>query len=91
MLDRHNLKGRHGRRMQSIFGKDVRTPNMLFNAVVKGIMLTDFERALLLERLWRPLAQLVPNRRIRRTEARESVGKAGKQRKSRQVHTKWRR
>lgn len=87
MLDRHNLKRQQcDHCTQSILGKDVRTPNMLFNAVVKGIMLTDFKRALLLERPCRPLAQLVPNKRRRRPEARDSVTRAGKQRNSRQVH-----
>ncbi|KAL3292594.1 Protein kinase-like domain protein [Colletotrichum asianum] len=73
----------------SILSKDVRTPNMLSNAVVKGIILTDFERALLLERPWRPLAQPVPNRCRRRPEARDSVCKAIKQRNSRQVHLEY--
>lgn len=87
MLDGYSLKGRQcGHRMQSILGKDVRTPNILFNAVVKGNILMDFERALLLERPCRPLAQLVPNRRRRRPEERESVSRAGKQSNSRQIH-----
>ncbi|KAI6506875.1 hypothetical protein MCOR10_011352 [Pyricularia oryzae] len=43
--------------------KDVRGANMLFNAETDGVMMIDFERALLLEPPRPPLAQLVPNKR----------------------------
>jgi hypothetical protein len=48
---------------QGVVHKDVRTANMLFNTEVNGVMMIDFERALLLEPPRRPLAQLVPNKR----------------------------
>ncbi|KAH6876846.1 hypothetical protein B0T10DRAFT_610192 [Thelonectria olida] len=48
---------------QGVVHKDVRTANMLFNAEINGVMMIDFERALLLEPPRRPLAQLVPNKR----------------------------
>ncbi|KAK1973496.1 hypothetical protein LZ30DRAFT_484883 [Colletotrichum cereale] len=48
---------------QGVVHKDVRTANMLFNAEINGVMMIDFERALLLEPARPPLAQLVPNKR----------------------------
>ena len=48
---------------QGVIHKDVRRANMLFNAEINGVMMIDFERALLLEPPRRPLAQLVPNKR----------------------------
>ncbi|RSL78243.1 hypothetical protein CEP52_017648 [Fusarium oligoseptatum] len=49
---------------QGVVHKDVRAANMLFNPETNGVMIIDFERALLLlEPPRRPLAQLVPNKR----------------------------
>ncbi|KAJ3455527.1 hypothetical protein MRS44_017009 [Fusarium solani] len=65
------LEGLEGKAMRSlramhqqgVVHKDVRTANMLFNPEIHGVMMIDFERALLLEPPRRPLAQLVPNKR----------------------------
>jgi serine/threonine protein kinase len=57
---------------QGVVHKDVRTANMLFNAEVNGVMMIDFERALLLEPPRRPLAQLVPNKRRWKPETVDS-------------------
>ncbi|KAM6508519.1 hypothetical protein FALCPG4_018359 [Fusarium falciforme] len=53
----------HAIHQQGVVHKDVRTANMLSNPEVNGVMMIDFERALLLEPPRRPLAQLVPNKR----------------------------
>ncbi|WQF90548.1 Putative tyrosine-protein kinase, active [Colletotrichum destructivum] len=63
---------------QGVVHKDVRTANMLFNAEINGVMMIDFERAMLLEPPRRPLAQLVPNKRRWKPEAKYSSKSAQK-------------
>lgn len=58
--------------------KDVRGANMLFNEEVNGVIMIDFERALLLEPLRPPLVQLVPNKRGWRPDTAESIKSVGK-------------
>ncbi|KAI6267933.1 hypothetical protein MCOR27_010383 [Pyricularia oryzae] len=58
--------------------KDVRGANMLFNEEVNGVMMIDFERALLLEPPRPPLVQLVPNKRGWRPDTAESIKSVGK-------------
>lgn len=62
------MQSLHAIHQQGVVHKDVRTANMLFNAEVNGVMMIDFERALLLEPPRRPLGQLVPNKRRRKPE-----------------------
>ncbi|KAL5866430.1 hypothetical protein ACKVWC_011454 [Pyricularia oryzae] len=60
--------------------KDVRGANMLFNAETEGVMMIDFERALLLEPPRPPLAPLVPNKRRWKPDMVDSskpIGKSG--------------
>jgi hypothetical protein len=56
-LEEKAMRSLRAMHQQGVVHKDVRTANMLFNAEVNGVMMIDFERALLL------LAQLVPNKR----------------------------
>ncbi|KAI6386420.1 hypothetical protein MCOR24_011298 [Pyricularia oryzae] len=51
---------------------DVRGANMLFNAETSGVMMIDFERALLLEAPRPPLVQLVSNKRKRKPDMVDS-------------------
>ncbi|OBS15915.1 hypothetical protein FPOA_13328 [Fusarium poae] len=60
-----SLRAMHRER---VVHKDVRLANMLFNPETGGIMVIDFERALLLNPPRRPLAQLVPNKRAWQSE-----------------------
>uniref|UniRef100_A0A0D2YCW3 non-specific serine/threonine protein kinase n=1 Tax=Fusarium oxysporum (strain Fo5176) TaxID=660025 RepID=A0A0D2YCW3_FUSOF len=53
---------------EGVIHKDVRLANMLFNPETNGVMVIDFERALLLNPPRRPLAQLVPNKRAWKSE-----------------------
>ncbi|KAH6988643.1 hypothetical protein EDB80DRAFT_756024 [Ilyonectria destructans] len=53
---------------EGVIHKDVRLANMLFNPETNGVMVIDFERALLLKPPRRPLAQLVPNKRAWKSE-----------------------
>ncbi|XP_044716019.1 kinase [Hirsutella rhossiliensis] len=48
---------------EGVVHKDVRSANMLINKETDGVMMIDFERAILLEPVRWPLAQLVPNKR----------------------------
>lgn len=69
---------------QRVLQNDIRPANMLVNAEIGGVMVIDFERAVLLEPPRQPLAQLIPNKRAReerRTDGKpvNNVGK-GKQR-----------
>ncbi|KAH6658643.1 hypothetical protein BKA67DRAFT_512165 [Truncatella angustata] len=59
---------------EGVIHQDVRMANMLFNPETNGVMLIDFERASLLTRARRPLAQLVPNKR-KRGPGRTNPGK----------------
>ncbi|KAH7111552.1 hypothetical protein EDB81DRAFT_925872 [Dactylonectria macrodidyma] len=54
---------------EGVIHNDVRLANMLFNPETNGVMVIDFERALLLKPPRRPLAQLVPNKRAWKSEA----------------------
>lgn len=53
---------------QGVVHKDVREANMLFSPEANGVMIIDFERALLLKPPRSPLAPLVPNKRRRKQE-----------------------
>ncbi|KAH7118371.1 hypothetical protein EDB81DRAFT_848105 [Dactylonectria macrodidyma] len=53
---------------EGVIHNDVRLANMLFNPETNGVMVIDFERALLLKPPRRPLAQLVPNKRAWKSE-----------------------
>ncbi|KEY74535.1 hypothetical protein S7711_10103, partial [Stachybotrys chartarum IBT 7711] len=53
---------------QGVIHKDVRLENMLFSPETKGVMMIDFERALL-KPPRDPLVPLVPNKRVWRQEA----------------------
>ncbi|KAJ0126620.1 G1/S-specific cyclin CCN1 [Fusarium oxysporum f. sp. albedinis] len=57
---------------EGVIHKDVRLANMLFNPETKGVMVIDFERALLLKPPRRPLAQLVPNKRAWKSETMDA-------------------
>ncbi|KAL5903044.1 hypothetical protein ACKVV7_011445 [Pyricularia oryzae] len=57
--------------------KDVRGANMLFNTETSGVMIIDFERALLLEPPRPPLVQLASNKRKRKPDVVYS-SKSGK-------------
>ncbi|EMT70370.1 hypothetical protein FOC4_g10000137 [Fusarium odoratissimum] len=57
---------------EGVVHKDVRLANMLFNPEIKGVMVIDFERALLLKPARRPLAQLVPNKRAWKSETMDA-------------------
>ena len=48
---------------EGVVHRDVRSANMLVNRETNGVMMIDFERARLLEKARRPLANLVPNKR----------------------------
>ncbi|KAH7112671.1 hypothetical protein EDB81DRAFT_922641 [Dactylonectria macrodidyma] len=48
---------------EGVVHKDVRSANTLVNRETDSVMLIDFERAVLLEAVRRPLAQVVPNKR----------------------------
>ncbi|TXB97277.1 hypothetical protein FocTR4_00012191 [Fusarium oxysporum f. sp. cubense] len=66
---------------EGVVHKDVRLANMLFNPEIKGVMVIDFERALLLKPARRPLAQLVPNKRAWKSEtmdAKKATGDSSK-------------
>ncbi|EXL63843.1 hypothetical protein FOPG_19885 [Fusarium oxysporum f. sp. conglutinans race 2 54008] len=66
---------------EGVVHKDVRLANMLFNPETNGVMVIDFERALLLNPPRRPLAQLVPNKRAWKSEtmdAKEVTGDSSK-------------
>ncbi|KAJ9413640.1 hypothetical protein QL093DRAFT_2486717 [Fusarium oxysporum] len=67
---------------EGVIHKDVRLANMLFNPETNGVMVIDFERALLLKPPRRPLAQLVPNKRAWKSEtmdAKKITGDSSKQ------------
>ncbi|KAI6350905.1 hypothetical protein MCOR25_010305, partial [Pyricularia grisea] len=74
-----------GKAMQSLHAihqlgvahKDIRGPNMLFNAEVNGVMIIDFERALLLEPPRPPLVYRVPNKRRWEPDVVESIKSTG--------------
>lgn len=53
---------------------------MLFSREVDGVMMIDFERALLVKLPRLPLAQLVPNKRRRDTEVMDANGKPSRRR-----------
>ncbi|KAJ9413117.1 hypothetical protein QL093DRAFT_2532879 [Fusarium oxysporum] len=57
---------------EGVIHKDVRLANMLFNPETNGVMVIDFERALLLKPPRRPLAQLVPNKRAWKSETMDA-------------------
>ncbi|KAI6351162.1 hypothetical protein MCOR25_010094 [Pyricularia grisea] len=79
-----------GKAMQSLLAihqlgvahMDVRGANMLFNTEVNGVMMIDFERALLLEPPRSPLGQVVPNKRrwkpnvVYSSKSRKPVGRS---------------
>lgn len=58
-----------------VLHKDIRRPNMLFNAEINGVLIIDFERALLLEPPRHALAQVVPNKRKREAEKPDDRGR----------------
>ncbi|EXK75729.1 hypothetical protein FOQG_19506 [Fusarium oxysporum f. sp. raphani 54005] len=57
---------------EGVIHKDVRLANMLFNPETNGVMMIDFERALLLKPPRRPLAPLVPNKRAWKSETMDA-------------------
>lgn len=57
--------------------KDVRWENMLSNGETNGVMMIDFERALLVKSPCRPLARVGPNKRRRKPEAVEKPSGLG--------------
>jgi hypothetical protein len=60
---------------------------MLFNPETNGVVVIDFERALLLELPRRPLSQLVPNKRTWKSgamDAKRVTGNSGKRIRSSQ-------
>ncbi|QKD56879.2 uncharacterized protein FOBCDRAFT_295617 [Fusarium oxysporum Fo47] len=57
---------------EGVVHKDVRLANILFNPETSGVMVIDFERALLLNPPRRPLAQLVPNKRAWKSETMDA-------------------
>ncbi|RTE73952.1 hypothetical protein BHE90_011614 [Fusarium euwallaceae] len=71
---------------EGVVHKDVRLPNMLFNSEIKGVMVIDFERALLLEPPQRPLAQLVPRKRARESEGMDVKKVTGGSSKRQRAH-----
>ncbi|OAA38314.1 Protein kinase-like domain protein [Metarhizium rileyi] len=56
-----SLRAIHDR---GVIHKDVRAPNILFCRETNGVMIIDFERAVLLEPPRRALAKVAPNKRI---------------------------
>ncbi|TWU71093.1 hypothetical protein ED733_002868 [Metarhizium rileyi] len=56
-----SLRAIHDR---GVIHKDVRAPNILFCRETNGVMIIDFERAVLLDPPRRPLAKVAPNKRI---------------------------
>ncbi|KAK2122128.1 hypothetical protein NOF04DRAFT_1197167 [Fusarium oxysporum II5] len=66
---------------EGVAHKDVRLANMLFNPETSGVMVIDFERALLLNPPRRPLAQLVPNKRAWKSETMDAKKVTGDSRK----------
>ncbi|KAH0424815.1 hypothetical protein CcaCcLH18_11313 [Colletotrichum camelliae] len=88
-IQRAAMRSLHAVHSRGVEHRDIRSPNMLFNVEVKGVMLIDFERALLLERPRRPLAQLVPNKRRRKPVAGDVAGMAGKRRNGGVVHEEY--
>ncbi|CVL09139.1 uncharacterized protein FMAN_15421 [Fusarium mangiferae] len=65
-----SLKAMH---REGVLHKDVRLANMLFNSETSGVVVIDFERALLLKPPRRPLAQLVSNKRARKSETMDAT------------------
>ncbi|KAH6889924.1 hypothetical protein B0T10DRAFT_487099 [Thelonectria olida] len=63
LLEGKAVRSLRAMHQQGVIHKDVRWANMLFNAEINGVMMIDFERALVVEPPRRPLAQLVPNKR----------------------------
>jgi hypothetical protein len=70
-----SLKAMHQR---GVVHKDVRLPNMLFNREINGVMVIDFERALILQPPRLPLAQLVISNKRRRDPQRMDRKTAGR-------------
>ncbi|EXM14013.1 hypothetical protein FOTG_17564 [Fusarium oxysporum f. sp. vasinfectum 25433] len=69
---------------RGVIHNDVRPANMLFNPETKGVMMIDFERALLVELPRRPLAQLAPNKRaleLKSTNAKKGMCYSNKKRR----------
>ncbi|KAI3341946.1 hypothetical protein F4824DRAFT_486383 [Ustulina deusta] len=62
-LEGSALRALHAIHREGVAHEDIRSPNMLLNPETQGVMLIDFERALLLDPPRRPLGQLVPNKR----------------------------
>ncbi|TPX10714.1 uncharacterized protein E0L32_008283 [Thyridium curvatum] len=56
--------------------KDIRRPNMLFNAEINGVLIIDFERSLLLSQRMLRWLQAVPNKRKREVEKSDHRGRA---------------
>lgn len=67
-LEKETIRSLRAMHQEGIVHNDVRLANMLFNSETDGIMMIDFERSLLLEPYRRPLAQLVPNKRVWKPE-----------------------
>ncbi|RYC78622.1 hypothetical protein BFJ63_vAg18502 [Fusarium oxysporum f. sp. narcissi] len=57
---------------EGVVHKDVRLANISFNPETSGVMVIDFERALLLNPPRRPLAQPVPNKRAWKSETMDA-------------------
>ncbi|KAK3365077.1 hypothetical protein B0T24DRAFT_537572 [Lasiosphaeria ovina] len=77
LLEEKTVRSLQAMHQEGVVHKDVRVPNMLFNPETNGVMMIDFERALLLPRPpRRPLGQLVPNKRAwkRETDVKKATG-----------------
>ncbi|KAK0612581.1 hypothetical protein B0T17DRAFT_593489 [Bombardia bombarda] len=71
LLEEKALRSLQAMHQEGVVHKDVRVLNMLFNSETDGVMMIDFERALLLPKPRLPLGQLgqlVPNKRAREQE-----------------------
>ncbi|RMJ09806.1 hypothetical protein CDV36_010574 [Fusarium kuroshium] len=71
---------------EGVIHKDARLANMLFNSETDGVMVIDFERALLLEPPRRQLAQLVSRKRARKSEVMDVKKVTGDSSKRNRVH-----
>ncbi|EEU47541.1 uncharacterized protein NECHADRAFT_36088 [Fusarium vanettenii 77-13-4] len=75
-LEDEAIRSLRAMHQEGVIHKDVRLANLLFNSETNGVMVIDFERALLLEPPQRPsLAQLVPKKRAWKSEAMDAKKK----------------
>ncbi|RSL53812.1 hypothetical protein CEP54_010194 [Fusarium duplospermum] len=85
-LEDEAIRALRAMHQEGVIHEDVRLANMLFNSETNGVMVIDFDRALLLEPPRGRLAQLVPSKRARKSGAMDVKKVTGDSSKRNRVH-----